>query len=114
MTAREASGEVSDRVVVLVFGARRIPRALTDLTAVTVPSQSDLTIPDGTARVIDQEGIDRSAEFLRGAEMVLAIARLQQVGLSYGKTRALEDVDLAPGRADNIDIVCQPRPYRGA
>ena len=34
---------------------------------------------DGTARVIDQEGIDRSAEFLRGAEMVLAIARLQQV-----------------------------------
>ena len=48
MTAREVSGDV----VVLVFGARRIPRALTDLTAVTVPSQSDPTIPDGTVRVI--------------------------------------------------------------
>ena len=34
---------------------------------------------DGTARVIDQQGIDRSIEFLRGAEMVLAIAQLQRV-----------------------------------
>ena len=34
---------------------------------------------DGMARVIDQQGLDRSAEFLRGAEMVLTIARLQQV-----------------------------------
>lgn len=34
---------------------------------------------DGSARVIDQEGIDRSAEFLRGAQMVLAIAQLQRV-----------------------------------
>lgn len=48
LTAREVSGDV----VVLVFGDRRIPRALTDLTAVTVAPNSDLTIPDGTARVI--------------------------------------------------------------
>ena len=48
MTAREASGDV----LVLVFGDRRIPRALTDLTAVTVPAQSDLTIPDDAVRVI--------------------------------------------------------------
>ncbi len=34
---------------------------------------------DGTARVIDQQGIDRSTEFLRGAQMVLAIAQLQRV-----------------------------------
>ena len=62
MTAREVSGDV----VVLVFGARRIPRALTDLTAVTVPSQSDLTIPDGTARVIVVGGhADLSATLAR-------------------------------------------------
>lgn len=34
---------------------------------------------DGTARVVDQDGIDHSAEFVRGAEMVLTIARMQQV-----------------------------------
>lgn len=62
MTAREASGDV----VALVFGDRRIPRALADLTAVTVPSQSDLTIPDGTARVIVVGGhADLSATLAR-------------------------------------------------
>ena len=48
MTAREASGDV----VALVFGDRRIPRALADLTAVTVPSASAPTIPDDAVRVI--------------------------------------------------------------
>ncbi|OKH77926.1 hypothetical protein EB75_00950 [Mycobacterium sp. ST-F2] len=66
MTAREVSGEVSGRVVALVFGDRRIPRALTDLTAVTVPSQSDPTIPDGTVRVIVVGGhADLSATLAR-------------------------------------------------
>ena len=62
LTAREVSGDV----VVLVFGDRRIPRALTDLTAVPVPSQSDLTIPDGTVRVIVVGGhADLSATLAR-------------------------------------------------
>lgn len=62
MTAREASGDV----VVLVFGDRRIPRALTDLTAVTVASASDLTIPDGVERVIVVGGhADLSATLAR-------------------------------------------------
>ena len=48
MTAREASGDV----VALVFGDRRTPRALADLTAIPVPSASAPTIPDGAVRVI--------------------------------------------------------------
>lgn len=52
MTAREVSGEVSGRVVALVFGDRRTPRALADLTALQVPAASAPTIPDGTVRVI--------------------------------------------------------------
>lgn len=52
MTAREVSGEVSGRVVALVFGDRRTPRALADLTALQVPPDGAPTIPDGTARVI--------------------------------------------------------------
>ena len=52
MTARQVSGSVPGAVVVLVFGDRRIPRALTDLTAVTVPSAGAPTIPDDAVRVI--------------------------------------------------------------
>lgn len=48
MTAREASGDV----VALVFGDRRTPRALGDLTTLQVPADSAPTIPDGTVRVI--------------------------------------------------------------
>lgn len=44
MTARE--------VVVLLFGDRRVPRALADLTAVEVADRADLSIPAGAARVI--------------------------------------------------------------
>ncbi|WP_413232343.1 peptidase M50 [Mycolicibacterium sp. 141076] len=52
MTAREVSGEVSGRVVALVFGDRRTPRALADLTALQVPPDGAPTIPDGTVRII--------------------------------------------------------------
>ncbi|MGX9674791.1 peptidase M50 [Mycobacterium sp. HM-7] len=52
MTAREVSGGVSDRVVALVFGDRRIPRALADLTSLTVSEASALTIPEDAVRVI--------------------------------------------------------------
>ncbi|BBZ57478.1 peptidase M50 [Mycolicibacterium phocaicum] len=48
MTAREVSG----RVVALVFGDRRTPRALADLTALQVPPDGAPTIPDGTVRII--------------------------------------------------------------
>ena len=48
MTAREASGDV----VALVFGDRRTPRALADLTALQVPPDGAPTIPDGTVRII--------------------------------------------------------------
>jgi hypothetical protein len=52
LTAREVSGEVSGRVVALVFGDRRTPRALADLTALQVPPDGAPTIPDGTVRII--------------------------------------------------------------
>ncbi|KIU18262.1 hypothetical protein [Mycolicibacterium llatzerense] len=62
MTAREASGDV----VALVFGDRRIPRALTDLTAVIVPSAGAPTIPDDVVRVIVVGGhADLSATLAR-------------------------------------------------
>ncbi|WP_419197090.1 peptidase M50 [Mycolicibacterium mucogenicum] len=48
MTAREVSG----RVVALVFGDRRTPRALANLTALQVPPDGAPTIPDGTVRII--------------------------------------------------------------
>lgn len=48
MTAREVSGGV----LVLVFGDRRVPRALADLTAVKVSGHEGMAIPAGTTRVI--------------------------------------------------------------
>ena len=33
----------------------------------------------GTARVIDRKGVDCTAQFIQGARMVLAIARMQEV-----------------------------------
>ncbi|MFL0238964.1 peptidase M50 [Mycobacterium sp. SMC-17] len=48
LTAREVSGDV----VALVFGDRRTPRALADLTALQVPPDGAPTIPDGTVRII--------------------------------------------------------------
>ena len=52
LTAREVSGSVPGAVVVLVFGGRRTPRALANLTALPVPPDGAPTIPDGTVRVI--------------------------------------------------------------
>jgi hypothetical protein len=66
LTARQASGQVSDGVVVLVFGDRRLPRALTDLTALPVPAADAPTIPDGAVRVIVVGGhADLSATLAR-------------------------------------------------
>ncbi len=62
MTGRE----VAANVVVLLFGDRRIPRALADLTAVTVPSAGALTIPGDTVRVVVVGGhADLSATLAR-------------------------------------------------
>jgi uncharacterized protein YbbK (DUF523 family) len=40
----------------------------------------------GRARVIDRDGNDLSAPFLRGASMVLTIARIQQIDLCFLKS----------------------------
>ncbi|MGE4560432.1 MAG: DUF523 domain-containing protein [Desulfobulbus sp.] len=40
----------------------------------------------GTARVIDRNGIDRTAHFLKGARMVLAIAQMQQISCCLFKS----------------------------
>jgi hypothetical protein len=48
LTARQVSGDV----LVLVFGDRRVPRTLADLTAVKMAGCEGIEIPAGTARVI--------------------------------------------------------------
>ncbi|MUL66352.1 peptidase M50 [Mycobacterium sp. CBMA 234] len=66
LTAREVSGRGPEAAVVLLFGDRRMPRPLADLTAVTVPSPSELTIPDGVVRVVVVGGhADLSATLAR-------------------------------------------------
>lgn len=42
----------------------------------------------GTARVLTKSGIDRTAEFIRGAEQVVQIARLQNVRRAFLKARS--------------------------
>ena len=42
----------------------------------------------GRAAVIDANGLDVSAEFIRGAEQVLAIARAQNITLALLKSRS--------------------------
>ena len=40
----------------------------------------------GTAQVVDRDGNDLSAQFIRGASMVLAIARVQRIDLCFLKS----------------------------
>jgi len=42
----------------------------------------------GKAHVITRSGIDLTTEFIRGAEQVLHLARLQKVGAAYLKARS--------------------------
>jgi uncharacterized protein YbbK (DUF523 family) len=42
----------------------------------------------GRAEVTTKSGIDLTAEFIRGAEQVLQLARLQQVGVAFLKARS--------------------------
>jgi uncharacterized protein YbbK (DUF523 family) len=56
------------------FGGLPTPRCPADITG-----GSGEDVLDGTAQVIDSEGVDISEPFIRGAEMVLEIARQQRV-----------------------------------
>lgn len=42
----------------------------------------------GTAKVLTKSGIDLTAEFIRGAEQVLRIARLQNISMAFLKARS--------------------------
>ena len=42
----------------------------------------------GTAKVLTKSGIDLTAEFIRGAEQVLLIARLQNISMAFLKARS--------------------------
>ena len=66
----------------------------------------------GTARVIDRDGNDLSEPFLRGAAMVLTIARTQQIDLCFLKSASpscglspLAGVTTALLRTHGIEVV---------
>ena len=42
----------------------------------------------GTARVLTKSGIDLTAEYIRGAQQVLQIARLQNISMAFLKARS--------------------------
>ena len=42
----------------------------------------------GTARVLTKTGVDHTAEFIRGAEQVVQIARLQNISRAFLKARS--------------------------
>ena len=60
----------------------------TPRTAANLVGGDGYEVLAGRAAVIDANGLDVSAEFIRGAEQVLAIARAQNITLALLKSRS--------------------------
>ena len=65
------------------LGGLPTPRIAADLIG-----GDGFAVLDGTARVIDRGGVDRTANFLRGAHMVLDIAQRCQIDCCLFKERS--------------------------